>query len=300
MKVLVTGATGLIGSKLTKSCLQKGWSVNYLTTRKSKISNKDNYQGFYWNPKNNEIDAACFQDVEAVFHLVGASVAKRWTPQYKEEIIKSRTETTQLLFNEIKRGNYPVKKVVSASAIGIYPSSLTNYYDEDYTSINPNFLGEVVNKWENAVDAFSTLDILVSKLRIGVVLSNSAGALPKLSQPVKYGVGAAFGNGEQWQSWIHIDDLVAMFVHVVENDISGVVNAVAPNPVTNEELIKTIAKKLKRPLILPNIPKEVLQLILGEMHDILFDSQRVSSRKIESLGFEFSYNNLQPALEDLL
>ncbi len=300
MKVLVTGATGLIGSKLTKSCIQKGWSVNYLTTRKSKISNKDNYQGFYWNPKNNEIDTACFQDVEAVFHLVGASVAKRWTPQYKEEIIKSRTETTQLLFNEIKRGNYPVKKVVSASAIGIYPSSLTNYYDEDYTSINPNFLGEVVNKWENAVDAFSTLDILVSKLRIGVVLSNSAGALPKMSQPVKYGVGAAFGNGEQWQSWIHIDDLVSMFVHVVENDISGVVNAVAPNPVTNEELIKTIAKKLKRPLILPNIPKEVLQLILGEMHEILFDSQRVSSRKIESLGFEFSYNNLQPALEDLL
>ena len=300
MKVLVTGATGLIGSKLTKSCIQKGWSVNYLTTRKSKISNKDNYQGFYWNPKNNEIDAACFQDVEAVFHLVGASVAKRWTPQYKEEIIKSRTETTQLLFNEIKRGSYPVKKVVSASAIGIYPSSLTNYYDEDYTSINTNFLGEVVNKWEHAVDAFSTLDILVSKLRIGVVLSNSAGALPKMSQPVKYGVGAAFGNGEQWQSWIHIDDLVSMFVHVVENDISGVVNAVAPNPVTNEELIKTIAKKLKRPLILPNIPKEVLQLILGEMHEILFDSQRVSSRKIESLGFEFSYNNLQPALEDLL
>ena len=300
MKVLVTGATGLIGSKLTKSCIQKGWSVNYLTTRKSKISNKDNYQGFYWNPKNNEIDTACFQDVEAIFHLVGASVAKRWTPQYKEEIIKSRTETTQLLFNEIKRGSYPVKKVVSASAIGIYPSSLTNYYDEDYTSINTNFLGEVVNKWENAVDAFATLDILVSKLRIGVVLSNSAGALPKMSQPVKYGVGAAFGNGEQWQSWIHIDDLVAMFVHVVENDISGVVNAVAPNPVTNEELIKTIAKKLKRPLILPNIPKEVLQLILGEMYEILFDSQRVSSRKIESLGFEFSYNNLQPALEDLL
>lgn len=300
MKVLITGATGLIGSKLTKSCLQKGWSVNYLTTSKSKISNKENYQGFYWNPNNNEIYSSCFQGVEAIFHLVGASVAKRWNPQYKEEIIKSRTETTELLFNEIKRGNYPIKKVVTASAIGIYPSSLTNYYDENHASINPTFLGEVVNKWENAVDAFSTLDIIVSKLRIGLVLSDAAGALPKMSQPVKYGVGAAFGSGDQWQSWIHINDLVSMFVYVVENDLSGVFNAVAPNPVTNEELIKTIAKKLKRPLILPNIPKEVLQLILGEMHEILFDSQRVSSKKIESLGFEFSYNNLYPALEDLL
>ena len=300
MKVLVTGATGLIGNKLTKSCLQKGWSVNYLTTSKSKISNKDNYKGFYWNPKNNVIDVDCFQDVEVVFNLVGASVAKRWTSRYKEEIIKSRTETTELLFNKIKKGNYSVKKLVSASAIGIYPSSLTNYYDENHASINPSFLGEVVSKWEKAVDAFSDLDIQISKLRIGIVLSNAAGALPKMSQPIKFGVGAAFGSGDQWQSWIHVDDLVSMFIYVVQNDISGVLNAVAPNPVTNEELIKSIGKKLKRPLILPNIPKEVLQLILGEMHEILFDSQRVSSKKIESLGFDFSYNNLQPALEDLL
>ena len=267
---------------------------------KSKISNTNNYKGFYWNPQNNEIDTTCFQDVEAIFHLVGANVAKRWTAEYKEEIIKSRTKTTELLFNEIKKGNYPVKKVISASAIGIYPSSLTNYYDENNASINPNFLSEVVSKWEKAVDALSTLDILVAKLRIGLVLSNTAGALQKMSQPIKYGFGAAFGRGDQWQSWIHIDDLVSMFVYVVENDISGVVNAVAPNPVTNEELTKAIAKKMKRPLISPNIPKVVLQLILGEMHEILFDSQRVSSKKIESLGFEFNYNNLQPALEDLL
>lgn len=300
MKVLITGATGLIGNKLTKSCLQKGWSVNYLTTSKSKISSKDNYKGYYWNPKNNEIDSSCFQGVEAIFHLVGASVAQRWTTDHKNEILSSRIETTKLLFNTIKEEDYSIKKIVSASAIGIYPSSITNYYDENSPNVNPEFLGKVVSKWESSVDSFSNLGIQVSKLRIGIVLSAIDGALPKLSKPVKYGFGAAFGKGDQWQSWIHIDDLVSMFVYIMENDISGVFNGVAPNPVTNEELVKVIAKKMKRPLILPNIPKVVLQFILGEMHTILFDSQRVSSKKIENLGFEFSYNNLQPAINDLL
>jgi len=300
MKVLVTGATGLIGSKLTKVCLQKGWSVNYLTTSKSKISSKDNYKGYYWNPKNNEIDSSCFRGVEAIFHLVGANVSQRWTTDHKNEILSSRIQTTKLLFNTIKDNDYSIKKIVSASAIGIYPTSLTNYYDEENNEINPSFLGGVVDSWEREVDTFKSLNVEVVKLRIGLVLSEAAGALPKLSKPVKFGVGAAFGKGDQWQSWIHIDDLVSMFVYVMENDISGVFNGVAPNPVSNEELIKSIAKKMKRPLILPNIPKVILQLILGEMHEILFDSQRVSSKKIESLGFDFSYNNLQPALEDLL
>ncbi len=300
MKVLVTGATGLIGSKLTKACLQKGLSVNYLTTSKSKISSKDNYKGYYWNPKNNEIDSSCFRGVEAIFHLVGANVSQRWTTDHKNEILSSRIQTTKLLFNTIKDNDYSIKKVVSASAIGIYPTSLTNYYDEENNEINPSFLGGVVDSWEREVDTFKSLNVEVVKLRIGLVLSEAAGALPKLSKPVKFGVGAAFGKGDQWQSWIHVDDLVSMFVYVMENDISGVFNGVAPNPVSNEELIKSIAKKMKRPLILPNIPKVILQLILGEMHEILFDSQRVSSKKIESLGFDFSYNNLQPALEDLL
>ncbi|MBT8393892.1 MAG: TIGR01777 family protein [Flavobacteriaceae bacterium] len=300
MKVLITGATGLIGSKITKLCLEKGWSVNYLTTNRSKIVNERNYNGFYWNPKSNEIDVKCFQGVDAIFHLVGASVAQRWTDSYKKEILFSRIQTTKLLHQSIKNGKYAVKKIVSASAVGIYPSSLTNYYDEKNKDINPGFLGEVVHKWESEVDSFKSLNIDVVKLRIGIVLSNNGGALPKMSQPVKYGVGSAFGSGEQWQSWIHINDLVAMFLYVLENNISGIYNAVAPNPVTNEELIKAIAKQVKRPLILPNIPKAIMQLALGEMHIILFDSQRVCSKKIEKLGFEFSYNNLRPALEDLL
>lgn len=300
MKVLITGATGTIGSKLVEMCHQQGWSVNYLTTNKSKIQNHDNYKGFYWNPKQNKIDENCLNNVEAIFHLVGASVAKRWTPSYKKEIINSRTHTTQLLYDTIKKGKYPVKNIVSASAIGLYPSSLTNYYDENFPETNPEFLGEVVQQWEEAVDRFKFLNIDVSKLRIGIVLSENDGALSKMVKPVKLGVGAAFGNGKQWQSWIHIDDLARMFIYVLKNNIKGIVNAVAPNPVSNKELIRAVARQVEMPLILPNIPKVVLKIVLGEMHQLLFDSQRVSSKKIENLGFGFTFYNLNGALEDLL
>ncbi len=300
MRVLITGATGTIGSKLVELCHQKGWSVNYLTTRKEKIVSKPNYQGFYWNPKEQEIDVNCLENVDAIIHLVGASVAKKWTPEHKEEIFNSRTQTTKLLYNTIKSGKYPVKKVVSASAIGVYPSSLTNYYDENYPEKSHHFLGQVVQQWEEAVNRFTFLNIDVTKLRIGIVLSKEEGALPKMVKPIKMGVGSAFGNGKQWQSWIHIDDLVNMFVYVIEHNIKGIINAVSPNPISNTELTKTIAKQLDKPLWLPNIPKAVLKLVLGDMHEILFDSQRVSSKKIESLGFTFKHYNLQSALEDLV
>lgn len=300
MKVLITGATGTIGSKLVELCHQKGWSVNYLTTSKEKIVTEDNYQGFYWNPKEQDIDANCLEGVDVIIHLVGASVANKWTPEYKEEIIESRTETTKLLYQAIKSGNYSIKKVVSASAIGLYPSSLTNYYDENYPEKSHHFLGQVVQKWEEAVDRFTFLNIDVTKLRIGIVLSENEGALPKMAKPIKLGVGAAFGNGKQWQSWIHIDDLVNMFLYVIEHDIKGIINAVGPNPVSNSELTKAIAKQLDKPLWLPNIPKTILKLVLGDMHEILFDSQRVSSKKIESLGFTFKHYNLKSALDDLV
>ena len=300
MKVLITGATGLIGSKISDLCLDKGWSVNYLSTSKEKLQQKENYNGFYWNPKENEIDTTCLDGVDAIIHLVGASIAKRWTNSYKEEILSSRVETTKMLYDLLKTNKNSVKSIISASAIGIYPSSSTNYYDESYKDINNSFLGEVVQKWENAVDAFKDLKIDVTKLRIGIVLSNKSGALPKISQPIKMGVGAAFGDGKQWQSWIHIDDLANMFLYALEKNISGVINAVAPNPVSNRELSKAVATHLNKPLILPDIPKMIMKLMLGEMHILLFESQRVCSKKIENLGFEFKFPNIRPAIVDLL
>ncbi|NNE31697.1 MAG: TIGR01777 family protein [Winogradskyella sp.] len=300
MTILITGATGLIGQKVVERCHQKGINVNYLTTSRSKLSSESNYKGFYWNPKNNEIDHSCFEHVSAIINLVGASISKRWTEDYKKEIIESRTKTAQLLQDTIRAHDYDVQYVVSASAIGIYPSSLINYYEESNTEISGSFLGEVVTKWEEAVDNFEKVGCKVAKIRIGLVLAEKGGALPKITQPIKYGAGAAFGSGKQWQSWIHVNDLADMFLYALTHKLEGVYNGVAPNPVSNNELTKVAAKVLSRPLILPNIPKVIMKMVLGEMHIILFESQRVSSQKIEDKGFYYNYPNLKPALENLL
>lgn len=300
MKVLITGATGLVGSEIVKVCHAKGISVNYLTTSKSKLETQDNYKGFYWNPIENEIDKACFDGVDAIINLVGATISKRWTDEQRKAILNSRTETAALLKQTIDANNIEIKQIVSASAIGFYPSSLTNYYTEDFKTVSDTFLGEVVEKWEAAVDNFKSSGLDVCKLRIGLVMAKNGGALPEIIKPMKFGAGAAFGTGEQWQSWIHVKDLAEMFVFAVTEKLTGVFNAVASNPVTNKELTKTAASVLVKPLILPNIPKFAMKLALGDMHIILFESQRVSSQKIEDSGFHLQFNNLEPALKDLL
>ncbi|MGK0253047.1 MAG: hypothetical protein ACI9OE_000505 [Mariniflexile sp.] len=300
MRVLITGATGLIGQEIVKRCHEKGIEVNYLTTSKSKINQLNKTQGFYWNPKQQHIDVNCLKDVDAIIHLAGATVSKRWTPSYKKEILESRKDTTQLLVNTLIGETHKVKHIVSASAIGIYPDSLINYYDETSEIYAESFLGDVVKSWENEIDAFSTMNITVSKIRIGLVLSNKGGALTEMVKPIKFGLGAAFGSGKQWQSWIHINDLAELFLYVLNHQLAGIYNGVAPNPVSNQELTKTIANTIGKPLFFPNIPKFFMNLVLGDMHTLLFESQRVSSKKIEDNGFYFEYHHLQPALVDLL
>ena len=300
MRVLITGATGLIGQEIVKRCHERGIEVNYLTTSKSKINQLNKTQGFYWNPKQQHIDVNCLKDVDAIIHLAGATVSKRWTPSYKKEILESRKDTTQLLVNTLKGETHKVKHIVSASAIGIYPDSLINYYDETSKIYAESFLGDVVKAWEKEIDAFSYLNMTVSKIRIGLVLSNKGGALTEMVKPIKFGLGAAFGSGKQWQSWIHINDLAELFLYVLNHQLAGIYNGVAPNPVTNQELTKTIAHSMGKPLFLPNIPKFFMKLVLGDMHTLLFESQRVSSKKIEDNGFYFEYHHLQSALEDLL
>lgn len=300
MRVLITGATGLIGQEIVKHCHEQNIAVNYLTTSKSKIENTENYQGFFWNPSTKDIDKNCFNGVDAIINLAGASISKRWTADYKKVILSSRIEGTQLLIDSLKGETHSINQVVSASAIGVYPDSLIHYYDETFDDFDDSFLAEVVKAWELSVDGFSQLGITVSKVRIGLVLSNKGGALQEMVKPIKLGLGAPFGSGKQWQSWIHLNDLARVFLYVLKHKLPGVYNGVAPNPVTNTELTKTIAKVLDKPLLLPNIPRFAMKLVLGEMHTLLFDSQRVSSKKIEDKGFEFIDYHLQSALQDLL
>jgi len=278
MKILITGATGLIGKELVKLLLAKNHSVHYLTTAKSKIANQANYQGFYWNPEEGKIDENCIFRVDVIIHLAGANIAKRWTNAYKQEIIESRTLSGELLFNLIKKHpNHQIKQIISASGTAIYPESFSKVYDESTTETEDSFLSNVVKKWEESVNRFQVLGIKVCKLRTGIVLSNKGGALPEMIKPIKLGVGAGMGSGKQIQSWIHIHDLVALYYLAVEKQLEGIYNAVTPNPVSNQELTKAIAKTLKKPLFLPNIPKFVMQLLLGEMCYLLFSSKNLSA-----------------------
>lgn len=300
MKVLITGATGLVGSEIVNLCKQNNITVHYLTTRKGKIQSQEGYRGFYWNPDSDEIDMTCFHGVTTIINLAGASISKRWTNSNKKKILDSRVKSLRTLRLGISKTKEPsITNIVSASAIGIYPNSLSNYYREDETSVDDSFLGKVVSTWEQEVDKFEELNMGVSKIRIGLVMSDKGGALPQMAKPVKYYVGASLGTGDQWQSWIHIQDLARIFLHVATKDLHGVYNAVAPNPVTNEKLTKEIAKVMDRPLLLPNVPKAILQLVLGDMSYILFASQRVSSKKIVETGFDFMYPNICRALENI-
>ncbi|WP_224484653.1 TIGR01777 family oxidoreductase [Robertkochia aurantiaca] len=300
MKLLITGATGMVGSALVELCHKNDIGVHYLTTSKGKIEQQPGYTGFYWNPAEGVIDPACLDGVDGIINLAGASIAQRWTDEAKKEILQSRTRSLSLLKQLLEDNDHGVKALVSASAVGIYPSSKTRFYEEDFSGSADTFTATVVNAWEQSADEIASLGIPVAKLRIGLVLSDEGGALVKMAKPVRYYAGAAFGDGEQWQSWIHIDDLAEMFLHAVKLRLEGVYNAVAPNPVTNQKLTQEIAAVLKKPLILPNIPEAAMKLVLGEMASILFVSHRVCSRKIEDTGFFFHYVNIIPALQDLL
>jgi hypothetical protein len=299
-RVLITGATGLIGSELVRQCHRDGIAVNYLTTSKEKIENTENYKGFYWNPKESEIDIKAFEDVTAIINLVGASISERWTKNYKKIILDSRVETINLLHETLQKIDHNIVHFITASGVSIYPNSKTKLYTEENTEVGDTFLAEVVVAWEAAAAKFKDSGMEVSKVRTGVVLAKEEGALPKLVKPINLGLGSPLGSGEQWQSWIHLKDIAGIYLFLLKNQLEGKYNAVAPNPVQNKKMTKMIASKLDCPIWLPNIPAFLLKIILGEMSVLVLEGQLVSSQKIEKLGYQFKFYNLETALQDLL
>lgn len=300
MTILITGATGLIGTKLTQQCLDTGATVHYLTTSKHKIKNDKNYKGFYWDPYNDVIDIEAFDGVSVIVNLVGATIATRWTNAAKKEILESRTKTANLLFKTLKNNEHQVKHFVSASGISVYPPNKTKLYTEESTEVDDGFLAEVVLAWEAAADQFSSLGIDVAKVRTGVVFSMEDGAFPKLVKPVKLGVPAPLGSGEQWISWIHLNDIAGIYSHIINKELEGVYNAVAPTPINNNKLTRLLADKLGVKVWLPNVPGFMLKLILGEMSQLVLEGQLVSSKKIIEQGYNFEFYNAERAVDNLL
>lgn len=304
MKILITGATGLVGQSLTNLCVVDKIVVNYLTSSKEKIVSEPYRQGYYWNPSENYIDEEALDGVEAIIHLAGSSIAERWTPENRNAIFESRISTARMLYSALsrkrKKDPITVKHFISSSAIGGYPSSYDTLYDESYDTYAKGFLGEIVEEWEKAAREFKRLDIMTSCVRSGIVLDKERGALEKMKKPILNGVGAALGSGKQWQSWIHIDDIAGIYYHILRNKLEGIYNGVAPNPVTNKELTEAVASALNKKIILPKVPKFTLKLMLGDMATIVLESQKVSANKIQEAGYTFKYHLLDDALEDVI
>ncbi len=295
--VLITGATGLIGARLTELLLQKGCRVSHLgrTKRPGPVPS------FAWDLEREIIEAGAFEAIDTVIHLAGASIAdKRWSASVKQEILDSRIKSTALLYRHLKENPHSVSTVVGASAIGYYGFELGDDLLTEESPPGKDFLSGVVVGWEKEVDRLEALGIRVVKIRIGIVLSEGGGALKEIARPIRWGIGAALGTGRQMVSWIHLDDLCEMFMMAVQREsMRGAFNGTAPSPVTNHQLTEAIAKILHRKILLPNIPSTALHLLIGEMADLVLFGSNVSSRKMQQAGLEFKHPELQPALADL-
>ena len=300
MKLLITGATGLIGKNLITHAKRRKISIHFLTTRKGECTNSDDLKGFFWNPEQDEIDDSCFEGVDTLIHLAGANISKPWTTKNKKVILDSRLNSTRLLKKTLDRLNIKMKSICCAGAIGIYPNNIDDIHEENSPLSQENFLQKVTYAWEQESESLSKNSINLSIFRIGLVLAKDGGLLSKLTPPVKFFLGTAFASGKQWQSWIHIDDLSRLFFRAVDDGWEGTFNAVAPNPISQINMIKEIGRTLKRPVFLPNIPAFFLQLFMGERSLLILGSHRVSAKLILSKGFKFQFPYLQPALNDIL
>jgi uncharacterized protein len=296
-KILITGASGLVGSRLTELLLQKGHHVSHLGRSKRAGS----APSFVWDVENKSIDPQALEGVDTIINLAGAGVAdKRWTAQRKKEILESRTHSTQLLFDTLKKQNHSVKTFVSASAIGYYGFGLHDEIFTEESNGGNDFLASVTKQWEEETNTITSLGLRVVKLRIGIVLSDKGGALVEMAKPIRLGAGSPLGTGKQYLSWIHLDDLCGMFIKAVENEkMEGTYNAVT-NWATNADFTKAIAHILKKPLWLPPVPSFVMKIILGEMANLVVNGSKVSSEKIRKVGFQFKYEELEGALRNLL
>ena len=294
--ILIAGGTGLVGSQL-KSRLKGRYNI-FTLSRKRHTSESD--QLIHWDPINGQV-ADFNSDIDIVINLAGAGVAdKRWTSARKKLIKQSRVNSTRVLIDTLRKRKVNIDLYLSASAVGYYGNSGEILMTEEDHAFNPDFLSDVCKAWEDEALKASDIASRVNIIRIGTVLSTKGGALPKMSDPVKYGMASYFGNGQQIMSWIHIDDLCASIEYLLETNTShNIYNCVAPNPCTNREMIKAIKENVNRFAIEAPVPTLALRLMLGEMADILLVSNNVSADRLQSEGFEFRYPKIEDALQSL-
>ncbi len=302
--ILITGGTGLVGNALSDMLIEKGYAVTTLTRSTNKTTTNTGVEFAHWDIKNHYIDPAAIAKADYIIHLAGAGVVdKKWTECYKKEILDSRIKSSELIIHSLQNNTHKVKAIISASAIGWYgPDVKENYQFVETDAADGHFLGETCKLWEESIEPATKLGIRVCKIRTGIVLSKIGGALAEFIKPIRLGVAAILGNGNQIVSWIHIDDLCRIFVHAIENEnLNGSYNAVAPAPVSNKTLTLTLAKIMKGIFYIPSyVPKFVLKIMMGERSIEVLKSTNVSCEKIRNTGFTFLYPSIEVALRQLL
>lgn len=297
MDYLITGATGFIGQKLVQQLLSTGHEVSYLARKRS--SNLDPRAEYHcWNPEEHP-PLNSVPTIDAIIHLAGEPVAQRWTSEVKRRIHESRVVGTRRLVAAIGELKHKPSVLVSASAVGYYGDRGDELLTEA-SHPGSDFLADVCVAWEREAFRAREFGVRVVPIRIAAVLGREGGALKKMLTPFRLGIGGTFGSGRQWMPWIHIDDLIQLFVFASATEsLIGAMNGCSPQPVTNAEFTSALARALHRPAVLP-IPKFALRLALGEMADFLLSSQKVVPEATLQSGFQFEHPQLAQALKSLL
>lgn len=297
MNILITGGTGLIGKPLVEKLRQKGHEVRVITRKKSDDPNE-----FYWNLEDGFINENAFKDLDSIIHLAGATISERWSDDYKKELFTSRIDTANLLKEYCIANNVHLKSFISASGINYYGTFTSDQIlNENSGIVHPDFLATLCEDWEKAAYDFSDISDRIVCLRTSVVLAKDGGAFPLLKKTVDLNIGSGVGTGNQWMNWIHIDDLVDLYVFALENsELKGDFNAVADELPTNKMFMKKLAKISGKFFLPINVPAFMLKQIFGEMSSIILEGTRASNEKIKSQGFDFKYSELEKAFKDLV
>lgn len=297
MKILITGATGLVGTDLVKNLRARNHEVNTLVRKKTGEENE-----FLWDQKKGEIDENAFDGIDSIIHLAGASIGERWTDDYKKVLFSSRIDTAHLLFKTCKKLNLKLDSFVIASGINYYGTYTSdNILTEEDSVQHQDFLSELSVAWENSADEFHSVAERIVWLRTAMVLSDKGGSFPLLKKLTDFNIGSAIGSGKQWMNWIHLEDLVNIYTLAIENaSISGKYNALADELPTNKEFMQKLAKSSGKFFLPINAPAFAVKLAMGEMAEIIVEGTRADNSKIKKEGFEFKYETLDQAFKDLV
>ena len=296
MTYLVTGATGFIGTKLVTALLSRGDAVYYLARKRSeRLPSQASFHP--WS--SGEPDLTALSRIDGIFHLAGEPIAQRWSEEVKKRIYGSRVEGTRALVSALRRLPYHPSFLVSASAVGYYGDRGSDVLTEDQPPGN-DFLARVCREWEAEAFKAQELGMRVAAVRSATVLGRDGGALKKMLPIFRLGLGGRFGDGRQWMSWVHVADLIRLFLFLADSPgVSGPLNGSSPQPVTNSHFTNALGDALHRPAVIP-APKTALRLLLGEMSSFLFASLRVVPRAAGQAGFRFEYPALEAALQSLV